>query len=319
MFDELKKSLEGCVYTIFTPFDADLNIDYEVLERYLAHLYGTGARKFYAMAYNSRYSQLTDREIMDLNEFCIRTLKKFDSANVVIVGDPIHCSTAISVEFARHAREAGADLISLLVREKYFSDDQVLDHFAEVGRLSRCPILVHEMPFLSGADGSQIHWPESLLNALPTVPEIVALKEDAKDFEVTCAALELEPRIRVVISGGGKERFVQFKKFGARSYLNGISMLDARIGEIFWKAFEKDDHKTISFIIEDIEKPFFDFPAQKHGWHRTNKALLQAAGLMHRRDRMPLKHLSDEEFADVEQAYLKMKPAVEKLIDANVD
>lgn len=298
MYEDLKQRLEGCVYTVFTPFDENENIDYGSLEKYLAHLYKDGARKFYVMAYNSRYSQLKHEEIMRLNEFTIKAVKRLDPANLVVVGDPIHCSTKETIEFTRHAKETGADLVSLIMREKYFNDEQILDHFAEVGTSTDMAILVHEMPFLSGYDGSQMHWPHSLFKKLPSIPQIVALKEDAKDFTTTCVALELEPRIRVVIAGR-KSTLMQYRPYGAKSYLNGISMLDARIGEAFWKAWKEDDQQTIRFILEKLEAPFFDQCAAKYGWHRTNKALLQAAGFMHRRDRMPLKHLSDAEYQEV--------------------
>jgi len=308
MFEDLKRRLYGCFYTIFTPFAADESIDYESLEKYLTVLYRQGAQRFYAMAYNSRYSQLTHSEIRTLNEFCIRTVKQLDRSNIVIVGDPIHCSTRETIEFTRHAKDAGADLVSLIVREKYFTDDQIIDHFADVGRATRMAILVHEMPFLSGYDGTQMQWPRSLMAALPKVPEIIALKEDAKDFDITRAALELEPRIRVVIAGR-KSTFMRFRPHGARAYLNGISIIDARIGERFWTAYEAGDDKTIRFILEKLEAPFFDRCCAKYGWHRCNKALLQAAGLMHRRDRMPLKHLSDEEFALIEATYAEIQNA----------
>lgn len=302
MFDDIKQRLQGCVYTIFTPFDAQENVDYAALEKYLTHIYRTGGRKFYAMAYNSRYSQLTHAEILELNAFCIRTVKKLDPKNIVIVGDPIHCSTKETITFTQAAKDEGADLISLLVREKYFSDEQIIEHYADVGRATGMGILVHEMPFLSGFNGTQMHWPLSLFKALPKVPEIVALKEDAKDFKTTCVALELEPRIRVVIAGR-KSTFMAYRPHGARAYLNGISMLDARIGEAFWAAYEGDDQATIKKILEKLEAPFFDKCAAKYGWHRTNKALLQAAGFMHRRDRMPLKHLNDAEYAEVDAVY----------------
>jgi 4-hydroxy-tetrahydrodipicolinate synthase len=311
MYENLKQGLEGCVYTVFTPFDADENIDYESLEKYLSHLYAGGARKFYVMAYNSRYSQLKHSEIMALNEFCIQFLKRLDMNNLVVVGDPIHCSTAESTEFAQHAKETGADLISLIVREKYFNDEQILEHFAMVGRDSGMPILVHEMPFLSGYDGTQMHWPHSLFKKLPSIPEIVALKEDAKDFETTCLALELEPRIRVVIAGR-KSTLMQYKPHGAMSYLNGISMLDARIGEAFWQAWKEDDTKVIEYILKELEAPFFDNCAAKYGWHRTNKALLQAAGFMHRRDRMPLKHLNDSEYQEIVNVHQQVDLAIKE-------
>lgn len=306
MFDDLKNQLHGCFYTIFTPFSEDDSIDFESLQNYLDTLYRQGARRFYAMAYNSRYSQMSHAEILQLNEFCIRFLKNLDENNVVIVGDPIHCSTKESIDFTKHAKECGADLISLIIREKYFNDDQILDHFAQVGNATNMAILVHEMPFLSGYDGKQMHWPTSLIKALPKVPQIIALKEDAKDFEITRTALELEPRIRVIIAGI-KRSFMDYKAYHPRAYLNGISIIDARIGEVFWKAFEEGDDKTINFILSELEEPFFASCVDKYGWHRTNKALLQAAGFMHRRDRMPLKQLSDSEFKIIQEVYAKIK------------
>ncbi len=309
MYENLKQRLEGCVYTVFTPFDENENIDYASLEKYLTHLYKGGARKFYVMAYNSRYSQLKHEEIMQLNEFSIKTVKKLDPQNLVVVGDPIHCSTKETIEFTRHAKETGADLVSLIVREKYFNDEQILDHFAEVGSATNMAILVHEMPFLSGYDGTQMHWPHSLFKKLPTIPQIVALKEDAKDFETTCLALELEPRIRVVIAGR-KSTLLQYQPYGAMSYLNGISMLDARIGEAFWKAWKEKDQQTIQFILDKLEAPFFDQCAAKYGWHRTNKALLQAAGFMHRRDRMPLQHLNDTEYQEIAEVYKNTQQSI---------
>lgn len=309
MFDELKNKLTGCFYTIFTPFHEDESIDYESLEKYITTLYNQGARKFYAMAYNSRYSQLNDKEILELNEFCIKTVKSLNKNNIVIVGDPIHGSTKNSTDFALHARDNGADLISLIVREKYFNDEQILEHFAMVGGASRFPILVHEMPFLSGYDGKQMHWPESLIKSLPKIPEIIALKEDAKDFEITKKALSLEPRIRIIVAGT-KAKLMQYQKLGVRAYLNGISIIDAAIGESFWEAFEKNDKQTIDFVLKELEAPFFENCASKYGWHRVNKALLEAAGFMHRRDRMPLKHISDEQYLEVKDIFSKVKNSI---------
>lgn len=308
MFSELKEKLFGCFYTIFTPFREDDAVDYEALEKYLTVLYRQGARRFYAMAYNSRYSQLTHPEILQLNEFCIKTVKKLDRNNVVVVGDPIHCSTKESIEFTQHAKDCGGDLVSLIVREKYFFDEQILEHYAQIGRATNMALLVHEMPFLSGANGKQMHWPASLIQSLPKIPQIAALKEDAKEFDVTCSALKLEPNIRVIIACT-KAAFVKYKPHGAQAYLNGISIIDARIGELFWKAYQEDDAEMIQFITEKLEAPFFSGPIAKYGWHRSNKALIQAAGLMHRRDRMPMPHLTDEQFVLVQSTYAQIDAA----------
>jgi 4-hydroxy-tetrahydrodipicolinate synthase len=251
-------------------------------------------------------------EIIEFNSFCSQMLKKIDSNNIVIVGDPIHCSSKESLRFALHAKDSGADMISLIVREKYFSDEQILEHFSFVGESSDFPLLVHEMPFLSGFDGNQMHWPESLIGKLPSINHIVALKEDAKDYDVACKAFSLEPDIRIILAGGGKARFREFMKLGARCWLNGISIIDASIAEKFWHACLNNDTEFQNFVIEKLEKPFFSTVAKKYGWHRTNKALLQSAGLMHRRDRMPLKHLSDSEFLEVQAVYNQLAKEWEK-------
>ena len=109
---------------------------------------------------------------------------------------------------------------------------------------------------------------------------------------------------------GRKSSFLPFKEYGARAYLNGISIIDATIGEKFWAAYESGDASTIDFILTELESPFFDGSCATYGWHRTNKALLEAAGLMSRRDRMPLKHLSDEDFKSVQADYAKVADAL---------
>ena len=301
MYNKLKNRLDGCFYTIFTPFDSNNKIDFEGIKRYIDYLYSGGARKFYAMAYNSRYSQLTDNEILDLNTFCIKYVKSIDNDNIVIVGDPIHCSTETSLEFAQKAKEDGADMISLIVREKFFDDQQVLDHYNYIGEKSNFPILVHEMPFLSGMNGKQMNWPLSLLNKLKTIPHIVAIKEDAKDFKMTKQILKLEPDIKIIIAGR-KKTLLDYKEYGARAYLNGISIIDARIGELFWKAWNENDKDLIDNIISKIEDPFFETVVKKYGWHRCNKAILEAAGFFSRKERMPMPELNDTEFEEIKSS-----------------
>lgn len=311
MFENLKENLTGCIYTIFTPFNEKRDIDYEGLEKYLSTLYQQGARKFYAMAYNSRYSQLSDSEILELNSFCITFLKKLDKNNIVIVGDPIHCSTKTSKEFTRQAQDEGADMISLIFREKYFNDDQVLSHYDEVASVSKIPLLVHEMPFLSGFDGTQMHWPPSLLEGLLKIDKISALKEDAKDRDTTIKALNLEPKIRIIIAGR-KSYVRQFWKHGARAYLNGISMIDARIGLKFEEALNTNDEKLQDQIISKLESKFFDNSVKQFGWHRTNKALLETAGFFKRYERLPLTELTEKEMEAVNADYFRIKEALKE-------
>jgi len=314
MFTDLKSRLYGTFHTVYTPFLMDYSIDYESLSTYLHGLYHRGARIFYAMAYNSRYGLLSDSEILALNEFTITTLKRIDPNNLVVVGDPIMGSTQNSVHFAEAAKSSGADMISLLLQEKFFTESQVLDHLAEVGRQTGMPIMVHEMPFFSGYTGEQIDWPVNLFDGLKSIPQVVALKEDSKKPELTKAALSLEPDIRIVIAGT-KANLLQFLPYGARAYLNGISSIDAEIGSVFWEAAQAGEDRLVSRIIKEVEDPFFKGVVAKYGWHRCNKAILQAAGIMHRRDRMPMQHLSETEFSEVATVYQEIIESWSRILE----
>ena len=305
MHETIREKLVGTGATIFTPFGLHYDIDFHSLEKHIVSQFEGGATTFYAMAYNSRYGLLSKEEILSLNAFCARTVKGLSSDNILIVGDPIMGSLQEKIEFANAARDSGADLFSALVQEKFFTVEQILDHYKLLAQGSQIPILVHAMPSSSGYDGTQIDWPNDLLLRLSEIPEIAAIKEDSKNATLTKLALELEPDIRVVLAGT-KSNLMQFRNMGIASYLNGISIIDASIGKVFWESFVSGSDDVTNRIIEDIEAPFFDGVVAKFGWHRTNKALLQAGGFMHRRERLPMVSLSDHEFAEVEEIYSKI-------------
>ncbi len=309
--NNLKERLDGPIFTIFTPFNKDLSIDYYSIEKYINYLYAGGARVFYVMAYNSRYSQLNNDEILELNNFSIKCVKSLNKNNLIIVGDPIHCSTQESIRFSLTALENGGDAISLIMREKYFTDEQVLEHFASIGDKSKLPIVIHEMPFLSGFNGKQMNWPRSLILRLRELDYVLAIKEDAKNLEVSKLVLSLEPEIRTIFAGT-KKTFLPLKNYGLKSYLNGISIIDARIGIKFWNYWKADNFEGMNWIIENLENPFFQGPVSKYGWHKCNKALLEAAGHMHRRDRMPMPTLKKEEFNEVNLIYKKIKKSLDE-------
>ena len=69
------------------------------------------------MPYNGRYSQLTNSEILKLNKFCIKEVKKFNK--LIIVSDPIHASTDEKLKFAIHAKRNGADIFLQSVEKSF--------------------------------------------------------------------------------------------------------------------------------------------------------------------------------------------------------
>ena len=178
-FDKIREKIKGPAFAIITPFtEGGKYVDWQAVEEYVKFLYDGGAKVFYVMAYNSRFSLLSDFEIMTLNEVVVKTVKSFnDDECVTIVADPLHCSTETTINFAKHAELIGADVISLIFRERVYFDDQVYNHFKEVADNCNVGILIHEMPLTNGIPGQSktIDWSLDLLDRIADLENLIAI------------------------------------------------------------------------------------------------------------------------------------------------
>lgn len=295
--------IQGPVFTIFTPFDKSGDVDFNSLESYIEFLANNGARQFYMMPYNGRFSQLTNDEIRRVNAFCIKCVKS-DPNNMIIVSDPIHGSTETKLSFAKEAYELGADYLSSLMREKYFCVDQVVDHYATMSTAG-IEVVVHAMPFLSGYTGRSMDWPTEVFEALSSVSSITAIKEDSKDVSVTRNLIgTFGERFDVVVAG--RKRFLVDALGGAhQAYINGISMVNPHIAHTFWSLLGSAPDEAVAYV-ERIDDPFWEGVVARFGWHRVNKAALESCGHMSRMERGPMPQLSAADMTLVADATQKI-------------
>jgi len=299
-YKKLQNRIKGPVFSIMTPFLEDESIDFDSLENYLQTIHDAGGYIFYVMGYNSRYSQLSWDEIKIINEFVTKKTKELDPNHIVIVADPLHCSTKVSIEFAHHAEKIGADLISLIVRERFYSEEQIFKHYNMIATNSSIPLLVHEMPFLNGFGGPLINWPISLLDKVADIEHIVSIKEDAKNDEYSTKVINtIKDRVSIIISGGGKGQWLRFADIGCQAWLNGIGVFNPRLSTLFWKYYKEGNKDGYMRIVNEIETPYFEGGLKKHTWHLSIKAALEHQGLMSRKDRMPLLELSQDKADEI--------------------
>lgn len=299
--EQIRSTIVGPAFSILTPFDPRTElIDYQALEQYVNRIYDAGGRVFYVMAFNSRYAQLTFDEIFAINRFVTKIAKEIDPDNVVIVGDSLQASTHASIQFARAAEEDGADLISLIFRERHYSDEQVRKHFELIADRCEIPILIHEMKLDNGFGGPAINWPIDLLDRLADHPQVVAIKEDAKDDDFAREVVKrISDRVSIILSGGGMGRWLQFIDDGCQAWLNGVGVFEPKLATHFYKWYQAGEVARYQRIIDEVETPFFQDCIPVYGWHIIIKAALQYRGIMSRHDRMPLMPLNDEQYADV--------------------
>jgi 4-hydroxy-tetrahydrodipicolinate synthase len=305
---ELKNKLKGPIFSIITPFKNDgKDIDYEGLINYIKYMYNEGARIFYAMAFNTRYLLMSEEEILKVNEVIIKTIKNFnDLETVIIVGDPLDCSTQTSIKFAQHAKEHGADLISLIYRAYLFFDEHVYNHYKTIADTVDIPILVHEMPFMKGIPKHQDgNWSIDLLDRLADIPSVIAIKEDAKVDDYTKDIVDkISDRVAIIVSGNGLQQWSKVSE-KCQAWLTGIGNFCPKMELDFYKYHLEGNQEKCDEIIEVIEKPYF-WIKDNLSWHLGIKSTLHILGIMDRQERMPYESLNSEQHEKVRDILIEI-------------
>lgn len=304
-YSGLKKKLHGPIFSIITPFNSKEQIDKLSLKKYINYLFRRGAKIFYLMVYNSRLGLLSEKEILDLHSFCINEIKRLDNKNIVIAAEPYHTSTAQTLLFIKKFSAMKADIVSVIFGEKFYSDDQLLNHFKFINNKSPIPLLLHQQILENGLSSNPpfVYYPLQVLKKISTLSKFIAMKEDAKnDLYTKKISLSMSNHITIITSGSGKRQWIKANKYGAQSWLSGISNLDPLIGIDFWNYFKDGNLEQLNLIINKLEDPFFRVK-KKYGWHLTIKSCLEHFKLMKRYERMPLKEITKLQHNDIKKLY----------------
>ena len=144
------KSIKGPVLSIITPFLKNEKIDYKNLYIYLQFYYERGCRVFYIMAYNSRLTLMSSKEIEEFNIKIIKFLKSKYLDIIIIAAEGVENSTNETIRLCKKYEKAGADMVSVIFGEKYYSDSQVFEHFKKVNKNSNIKLLLHLQKISNG-------------------------------------------------------------------------------------------------------------------------------------------------------------------------
>ena len=284
------------------------------LKKYIKFLYLKGAKVFYVMVYNSRLTLLNEKEIIKINLFCIKEVKKLNKNNIIICAEPYHCSTNQSIYYVNLFKLKGADIVSLIFGEKYYTDKQIFLHFKTIHDQTNCFLLLHQQILENGISSNPpfVFYSLKLLNRISNLKRFVAMKEDAKNETYTKKICQkISKKIIIITSGGGKRQWITASKFGCTSWLSGVSNLNPKIALDFYKYYKLRQIKSMNNILKYIEDPFFKIK-DKYGWHLTIKAFLELNKNFKKYERLPLKEIDNKGFSECKLIYKKIKNQINK-------
>lgn len=285
---EIRAQMTGPMPSLTTPFNRDGSIDFESFHRLIEFNLEAGAKTLMLTVGDSHYIALSEKEIAEVTRFTV----KHTAGRALIIAADRYYNTAQSIEFAKFAKETGADVLMVLPPD--WSGSCTSESFTEHYKAVADVMPVMPVTNVFGPRGAKFGL-ETLEMMRDRIPNIVAIKDDLTgEF---CRKLGLLVHDQwAIVCGGQKQHHYAAWLYGCDGYLSTFLTLNPKIAHAYWAALQKGDTTEIRRIIRDIDMPFYDLILpMPGGFDAGMHAALELVGLAKRWRRKPYYSLSDAE------------------------
>lgn len=186
-----KLNWEGIYPAVLTPFTKDGEIDFEMFALNTEAQIKAGVHGIILAGTLGEASALETEEKFELLKYA----KKITQGRIPVILNLSENTTKNAVNFARKARELGADGLMLLPPMRYKADSrEVVEYFKAVATATDLPILIYNNPVDYG-----IYVTLEMFEELIEYPTIQAVKESTRDLaNVTRMVNRFGKRIKIL-------------------------------------------------------------------------------------------------------------------------
>jgi 2-dehydro-3-deoxy-D-pentonate aldolase len=173
----------GLMPAMVTPFDGQGGVDLDATEAVIDRFVEAGVSGISPLGSTGEATHLTFDERKRFAEEVVR----ITAGRVPLVVGVGSSGTAEAVELARHAEGAGADAV-LAVSPFYWKvgEEALFNHFATVASSVEIPVLLYNIPMLTGIDLS----PALISRVATACPNVVGIKDTVTVYGHTVSVLQ---------------------------------------------------------------------------------------------------------------------------------
>ena len=285
--------------SVHTPFMRDGAIDYDSLRGLVDRGIEAGSTTMLLTYGDSLFSLLTDEEVAVVTKV---VAEQAAGRAAVVAADRIWW-TGKTVEFARYARDVGADVLMVLPPDWAGSctAETFVAHYAAVA--AEIPVMVVTNVF----SRSQAMGLEVLRRLRDETPGVIAIKDDLVGAFARKMALLLYGHW-AIISGGQKQNHFDLIHYGCDGYLSTFVTFAPQITQRYWQAVQTEDWVEAARIIREFDMPYFDYVLSvKGGFDAALHGTYEHFGLSQRWRRPPYHSLTDEQMEELSQLFVDLK------------
>ena len=179
----------GLMPAMVTPFDERGEVDLVATEAVIERFIEAGVDGISPLGSTGEFSHLTGEE----RKRFAKEVVKIVAGRVPLVIGVGAAGTKEMVELASHAESAGADAV-LVVSPFYWKvgEEALFKHFATVAESVDVPVVIYNLPMLTGIDLS----PSLIARIAEECPNAVGLKDTVTEYFHTVGALRETKRVR---------------------------------------------------------------------------------------------------------------------------
>lgn len=208
-----KLNWEGIYPAVLTPFTKDGEIDFDMFAKNTEAQIKAGVHGIILAGTLGEASTLETEEKFELLKFA----KAITDGRIPVILNLSENTTRSAVNYAKKAKELGADGLMLLPPMRYKADNrEVVEYFKAVASATDLPILIYNNPVDYG-----IHVTLDMFDELINYPTIQAVKESTRDLaNVTRMINRFGKRIKIL--GGVDTICLETLMLGADGLVAGL-------------------------------------------------------------------------------------------------
>jgi dihydrodipicolinate synthase/N-acetylneuraminate lyase len=284
--------LKGIVTPVVTPFDDEENVDEEALRTVVNFLVRKNVHVLFALGGTSEFYKLSldeRKRVIDI------VVDEAHGRKPVIAGCHAN-ATKLSIELAKHSKDAGASGIVIL--QPYFSrlsDENLLRHYKDINDTVKIPLVIY-------SETGMVNEPSvEVMDKIADLSNTIGIKLSTYDMERFQRAIRTFGH-KINVLAGVEDTMVPGLLAGA---VGGVMMASNVAPEYWVKVYELYQHGKVHEAMK-MQSEFLQtfFPLGfKYGFHEVLKEGLAIRGVNAGRARRPgSSTLSSAQHREVQKA-----------------
>lgn len=258
---QLADRLDGLLFFPVTAYGPDGALDPAAFRAHVRDGIDAGAAAVFACCGTGEFHALTPGEFAD----CIAAAVEEAAGRVPVIAGTGY-GTALAVQFAHLAHEAGADGLLALPPYLVVAGQQgLLTHYTELAAATPLPVIVYQRD-------NAVFTPATVA-ALARTPGIIGLKDGLGDLDL------LQRIISAVRTEAPEEDFLYFnglptaeltgpayRGLGVRLYSSAVFAFAPEIALAFHRALDTGDDDTVHRLLDRFYRPLVELRNQGRGY-----------------------------------------------------